>query len=142
MHYLTPFMFLSEQTEDEDNMVNIAEDWFDSATADPASGQLSFRIDTNTTRFLEALESSELQNFYFCITGIPSGQTAKSVLAYFRFKAENRPSSSAGAPVSGDPEYLNAQEVQALVKSAPVFQFSTDGETWHDTQTGRGRLLP
>jgi len=138
--YLTPFMFLSEQTEDEDNMVNIAEDWFDGATADPASGQLSFRIDTNTTRFAEALNSSGLQNFYFCITGIPSGQTAKSVLAYFRFKAENRPSSSAGEPVSGDPEYLNAQEVQALVKSAPDFQFSIDGSTdWHDTQVDADR---
>jgi hypothetical protein len=133
--YLTSFMFLSEQTEEDNNMVNIANDWFNNVTADPARGQLSFRIDTNTTRFAEALNSSGLQNFYFCITGVPSGQTAKTVLAYFCFKAENRPSSSAGAPVSGDPGYLNSQEVQALVKSAPVFEFSLDGETsWHDTQ--------
>ena len=133
--YQTSFMFLSEQTEDESNMVNIENDWFDGATADPANGQLSFRIDTNTTRFAEALDSSSIQKFYFCITGVPSGQTAKTVLAYFRFQAENRPSSSAGAPVSNDPEYLNVQEVQALVKSAPVFQFSVDGENdWHDTQ--------
>ena len=138
--YLTPFMFLSEQTEDEDNTVNIANDWINDATADPAIGQLSFRIDTNTTRFAEALSSSGLQNFYFCITGIPSGQTAKTVLAYFRFKAENRPSSSAGAPVSGDPEYLNSLEIQALVKSAPDFQFSVDGATdWHDTQVATDR---
>ncbi len=138
--YLTSFMFLSEQTEDENNMVNIASDWFDGATANPANGQLSFRINTNTTRFAEALNSSGLQNFYFCITGIPSGQTDKSVLAYFRFKAENRPSSSVGAPVSGDPEYLNSQEVQALVKSAPIFQFSIDGATdWHDTQVAADR---
>ncbi len=133
--YLTSFMFLSEQTEEDNNMVNITNDWFNDASADPASGQLSFRIDTNTTRFAEVLNSSDLQNFYFCITGVPSGQTAKTVLAYFRFKAENRPSSSAGAPVSGDPEYLNSQEVQALVKSAPVFEFSIDGTTlWHTTQ--------
>ena len=133
--YQTTFMFLSEQSEDDSNMVNIEDDWFDGATADPANGQLSFRIDTNTTRFAEALNSSSIQKFYFCITGVPSGQTAKTVLAYFRFKAENRPSSSAGAPVSNDPEYLNAQEVQALVKSAPIFQFSVDGSTnWHDTQ--------
>ena len=133
--YQTAFMFLSEQSEDDSNMVNIENDWFDGATANPANGQLSFRIDTNTTRFAEALNSSSIQKFYFCITGVPSGQTAKTVLAYFRFKAENRPSSSAGAPVSNDPEYLNAQEVQALVKSAPIFQFSVDGSTdWHATQ--------
>ncbi len=138
---LTSFMFLSEQTEDADNKVNIEGDWFDGTTADPANGQLSFRVDTNTVRFAAVLESSSgLQNFYFCISGVPSGQTAKSVLAYFRFKAENRPSSSVGAPTSSDPEYLNAQEVQALVKSAPVFEYSIDGATlWHTPQVADDR---
>jgi hypothetical protein len=137
----TSFMFLSEQTEDAANMVNIANDWFDGTSADPENGQLSFRIDTNTARFAEVLNSSGLQNFYFCITGVPSGQTAKTVLAYFRFKAENRPSSSAGSPASTDPEYLNAQEVQALVKSAPIFEFSIDGTTlWHSTQVAADRF--
>ena len=131
----TSFMFLSEQTEDVNNKVNIANDWFDGSTANPANGQLSFRINTNTVRFAEALESSSLQKFYFCVTGVPSGQSAKTVLAYFRFKAENRPSSSVGIPVSSDPEYLTAQEVQALVKVAPVFEFSVDGTTlWHSVQ--------
>ena len=132
---LTSFMFLSEQTGDSDNKVNIANDWLDGSTAVPADGQLSFRIDTNTVRFAEALNSSGLQKFYFCITGVPSGETAKTVLAYFRFKAENRPSSSVGMPTATDPEYLTAQEVQALVKSVPVFEFSVDGSTlWHSIQ--------
>ena len=131
----TSFMFLSEQTGDADNKVNIANDWFDGSTAEPANGQLSFRVDTNTVRFAEALNSTSLQKFYFCITGVPGGETAKSVLAYFSFKAENRPSSSAGEPVSSDPEYLTAQEVQALVKTAPLFEFSIDGLTlWHSIQ--------
>ena len=133
---LTSFMFLSEQTEDESNKVNIANDWLDGSTAVPENGQLSFRVDTNTIRFDAVLQNSTgLNNFYFCITGIPSGETAKTVLAYFRFKAENRPSSSVGVPTSSDPEYLTAQEVQALVKSAPVFEFSVDGvNLWHSTQ--------
>jgi hypothetical protein len=138
---LTSFMFLSEQTEDADNKVNIANDWLDGLTADPANGQLSFRVSTNTVRFNEALQNSTgIQKFYFCISGIPSGQTEKTVLAYFRFKAENRPSSSAGIPAPADPEYLNTQEVQALVKSAPVFEFSIDGATlWHSVQVNADR---
>ncbi|MDD5726988.1 MAG: hypothetical protein PHV59_00350 [Victivallales bacterium] len=137
----TSFMFLSSQTEGSDNMVNLPNDWLDSTTADPAQGRLSFRINTNTDRFAAVLaNSSSSQNFYFCITGVPAGQTAKTVLAYFRFKAENRPTSSVGAPANSDPEYLTAQEVQALVKSAPDFQFSVDGETdWHETQTDDDR---
>ena len=132
----TPFMFLSTQTEDADNKVNIEGDWLDGSTADPAQGQLSFRVDTNTERFAAAVgTNSSYRNFYFCITGIPAGETAKTVLAYFRFKAENRPSSSSGAPTSTDPEYLTAEEVQALVKTAPVFEFSVDGSTdWHSEQ--------
>jgi len=139
--HLTSFMFLSEQTEDADNKVNIANDWFDGLTATPANGQLSFRVSTNTVRFNEVLQNNTgIQNFYFCISGIPSGQTEKTVLAYFRFKAENRPSSSAGIPAPAAPEYLNTQEVQALVKSAPVFEFSIDGATlWHSVQVDADR---
>ena len=80
---LTSFMFLSEQTEDAANKVNIANDWLDGSTASPVNGQLSFRVNTNTVRFDEALQNSTgLQNFYFCISGVPSGQTEKTVLAY------------------------------------------------------------
>lgn len=137
----TPFMFLSEQSNDENNKVNLEGDWLNSGNADPSLGQISFRISTNTTRFKEALETgSSFKNFYFCITGVPAGQTEKTVLAYFRFKAENRPTSSTGAPSSTNPEYLKSQEVQALVKSAPVLQYSVDGSTnWHDTQADTDR---
>jgi len=138
---LTSFMFLSQQTEDAENQVNIANDWLDGTTASPLNGQLSFRINTNTVRFNEALQNNTgSQKFYFCICGVPSGQTEKNVLAYFRFKAENRPSSSVGTPETSDPEYLTAQEVQALAKSAPIREFSIDGATlWHDTQVDADR---
>jgi hypothetical protein len=118
-------MFLSEQSTGPDNKVNIAGDWFEGATANPASGQISFRIDTNTTRFAEVLENgSGAEKFYFCITGIPNGQSEKTVLAYFRFKAENRPTATSGAPVSADPEYFTALEVQALVNNKLDKDFS------------------
>jgi hypothetical protein len=138
---LTPFMFLSSQTQDAENTVNIEGDWIGGATADPLQGRLSFRVNTNTVCFAEAVESvSGHKNFYFCITGVPAGQTEKTVLAYFKFKAENRPTSSLGEPESADPDYLTAQEVRALVKSAPVREFSVDGATdWHSIQTGVDR---
>ena len=137
----TPYMFLSEQSQDESNTVNLIGDWFNDETANPLDGQLSFRVDTNTERFTEALQNSSTgQSFYFCITAVPSGQTATTVLAYFKFKAENRPAASTGSPVNSDPEYLNAQEVQALVKSAPIREFSIDGATiWHSTQDSEDR---
>ena len=136
-----PYMFLSEQSQDESNTVNLTGDWFNDGTANPLDGQLSFRVDTNTERFAEVLQnSSTTQSFYFCVTAIPSGQTATTVLAYFKFKAENRPSASTGSPASADPEYFNAQEVQALVKSAPIREFSMDGATlWHSVQVDADR---
>ncbi|QSH40791.1 hypothetical protein P0136_11425 [Lentisphaerota bacterium ZTH] len=135
----TTFMFLTEQnnTAPDYGGINKPGDWFNDSTADLTQGQLSVRVNTNTARFSEAVKTSgACRKFYFCITGIPSGQTANTVLAYFQFKAENRPSSSSGAPVPADPDYLDAQAVRALVKTAPEFQFSIDGSTsWHGEQS-------
>ncbi len=133
----TPFMFLSEESSDPAiNHVNASGDWHGGADADRGKGQISFRINTNTARFDQAVKASGSQKYYFLIIGVPAGETEKSVLAYFRFKAENRPSSSSGAPVSADPEYLNALQTAALLKAAPEFSFSVDGLTnWHAAQT-------
>jgi hypothetical protein len=133
----TAFMFLTEQNIDPElNHINSAGDWIGNATANRTLGQLSLRINTNTDRFAAALTAAKSSTkYYFIVTGVPAGETEKSVLAYFRFKAENRPSSSAGAPSSADPEYLNAQQTVALLKAAPEIEFSIDGATaWHDTQ--------
>lgn len=111
----TAFMFLTEQNIDPElNRVNAVGDWIGNETADRSKGQLSFRINTNTDRFPIALQASK--KFYFLITGIPAGETEKSVLAYFPFKAENRPSSSSGIPVEAQPNYLTAQQTQGLLE--------------------------
>ena len=39
-----------------------------------------------------------------------------------------------GSPTVIEPEYLNADQVRALVAAGFVFQFSADGVNWHDTQ--------
>jgi hypothetical protein len=129
----TPFMFLAEENSTPAiNHVNAPDDWYGNTAANRGKGQISFRINTNTVRFDQALKAPGNQKYYFLIIGVPAGETEKSVLAYFRFKAENRPSSSAGAPASADTEYLNAQQTVALLKAAPEFQFSIDGATlWH-----------
>lgn len=137
----TPFMFLAEENIDPAlNHVNTPGDWHGDTAGDRGKGQVSFRINTNTLRFDQALKASGSQKFYFLIIGVPASETGKSVLAYFRFKAENRPSSSAGMPVNADPEFLNAQQTVALLKTAADFQFSIDGAAaWHDVQTDADR---
>ncbi len=137
----TPFMFLAEENIDPAlNHVNAPGDWHGDTTGDRGKGQVSFRINTNTLRFSQALKAAGSQKYYFLIIGVPASEIEKSVLAYFRFKAENRPSSSAGTPVSADPEYLSAQQTVALLKTAADFQFSIDGATsWHDAQTDADR---
>lgn len=136
----TAFMFLTDQAANPEH-VNAAGDWIGDGTASRTLGQSSFRINTNTNRFPLALAAAKTSTkFYFVVTGVPAGETDKSVLAYFQFKAENRPSSSAGEPVSADPEYLNANQTIALLKTAADFQFSIDGATlWHDTQASADR---
>jgi hypothetical protein len=135
----TAFMFLTEQNANPTH-VNGAGDWINNGTANRALGQLSFRINTNTDRFPLAMNSTNAK-YYFVITGVPSGETEKSVLAYFRFTAQNRPSSSSGVPASADPEYLNAQQTVALLKAAPERQFSIDGSTnWHTDQADTDRF--
>jgi hypothetical protein len=134
----TAFMFLTEQsavTPDTDGVNDIG-DWHGDTTADPAQGQLSFKVNTNTDRFTEAVGSGgSYKKYYFVITGVPEGETAKTVLAYFQFKAENRPSSSAGMPATADPEYYDSQQIDALLKAGYELQFSIDSSTlWHDTQ--------
>ena len=137
----TQFMFLSEENIDPAlNYVNAPGDWHGDTTGDRGKGQVSFRINTNTLRFDQALKAPGSRKYYFLIIGVPASETGKSVLAYFRFKAENRPSSSAGTPVSAEPEFLNAQQTVALLKTAADFQFSIDGATsWHDAQTDADR---
>ena len=138
----TPFMFLTEQNSNlSDNHVNACGDWYGNTTADRGRGQLSFRVNTNTERFSQALKAPGYPKYYFLVTGVPAGETEKSVLAYFQFKAENRPSSSAGQPVSSDPEYLNANQTIALIRSAPVREYSIDGSMfWHSTQGSADRF--
>ncbi len=137
----TPFMFLSEENSHPAlNHVNAPGDWHGDTAADRGRGQVSFRINTNTARFDQAVKAPGSQKYYFLVIGVPAGETEKSVLAYFRFKAENRPSSSAGAPAGADPEFMNAQQTVALLKAAPEFEFSIDGSTlWHDTQVTADR---
>lgn len=127
----TAYMFLAGES-------NATNDWADGSTANRATGQLSIRINTNTARFAAATATSGAK-YYFVITGIPAGETASSVLAFFQFKAENRPGSGAGAPASLDPEYYTAAQTCALLRTAPVFQFSADGAVWHEVQAESDR---
>ncbi len=121
----TSLMFSAVETDDEENVVNLAGDWFGDATADKTQGQISFRINTNVPRFTEALGSLyEKNDCYFAIEKLLAGETVPSGEASFKFKAVNRPSSVVGTPVSGDPEYLNAIQIYALLSVKLDVDFS------------------
>jgi hypothetical protein len=134
-----PFMFL---TEEPSGGINAPSDWVDGTTANRTAGQLSIRINTNTAQFAAVLTAANFKTkYYFVITGIPAGETEKSVLAYFQFKAENRPSSTAAAPAIAEYAYYTAVQTYALLRAAAERQFSTNGESlWHGEQTPEDRF--
>ncbi len=130
-------MFLSEQTDDNNNAVDLEGDWIGDATADRSAGQVSFRVNTSTERFIEVLTTSNYSTskVYFAIEMVPAGETASSAMASFKFKAVNRVTSSSGIPTTDDPTYLTATQIAALMASGVTVQFSPDGESdWNDTQ--------
>lgn len=129
-------MFLAEENalDPDHDGVNDPGDWIDGGTADPALGRLSFRLDTSNSRFSAALAETDSKTTHFVTEAIPPGATDSTVLAKFPITAENRPT-RAGATPKPDPapDYLTAVETLALVRSAPQYQYSADGEIWHAT---------
>jgi hypothetical protein len=134
-------MFFSAQSSGNDNTVDIPGDWFDGGNPDRALGQVSFRINTNTERFIEVLSANryEYSNAFFSVEMIPAGETSSSAMASFRFKAVNRVASTAGMPVSNDPEYLNKTQIEAMLASIPAYQESlhADNTEIHITSAER-----
>ena len=57
------------------------------------------------------------------------------------FIARNRVA-GAGDPTTIEPDYLTTAQVEALIASGVVVQFSLDGVTdWHDTQVDEDRFI-
>jgi len=137
----TSLMFYSTQTSDDNNRVDVAGDWIGGTTADRSQGQISFRINTRTAKFIEVLTTAAYSNSncYCAIDMIPAGSTSFSALASFKFTAVNRVTSEASAPKEDDPTYLTQAEIIALLKLAREYQYSADGTSWHSTQATSDR---
>lgn len=134
-------MFFAAQSSENDNAVDIPGDWLNGANANRALGQVSFRVNTNTERFIEVLSANryEYSNAFFAVEMIPAGETASSAMASFRFKAVNRVASTAGMPVSTYPEYLNKTQIEALLADLPAYEDSghADNTDIHITSAER-----
>lgn len=123
----TPVMFYAD-----DASCNLPGDWLDGATADRASGQLSFRVDTNNTRYRDALGDSTARNADLVIHGIPAGETAKVVLCKTSVYCENRPTVSDNIPEPPEPgSYPTREELQAALREQLIFEYSPDKTTVH-----------
>lgn len=112
--------------------VNDPGDWLGGGTADPALGQLSFRVDTGNANFAAGLGNAAAKTIDVVVQAIPSGETSKMVLAKFSARAENRPVDGGALPVPTPPgDYLTREETQAAIRAKMFFEYSADGVAAH-----------
>ncbi len=132
----TPLMFLASETADTYNKVNIKGDWIGGGTANKAIGQISFRVNTRTARFIETLTTAkhENSNCFFAVSMVSAGASDYTALASFKFTAVNRVTSEVNQPEPDDPAYLTTTQVNALLRATREYRFSADAASWHAAQ--------
>lgn len=84
---ITPF----SDADPVSNMFNIPGDWIDGSTADPALGQLSVRINSNTEKFKTVLGDAAkvLSGLYLNLKQYTVGVSAPSTIAWTNFAGYN-----------------------------------------------------
>ena len=111
---------------EDSTRINAPGDWLDGGSANPAQGQLSFRISTSTNAFVEAVGNSDSIDADMVITAIPPGETACGVLALCEFTAKDRPTQNATPPEEIVTEFLTAAQVNALFSAGYAMQFAPE----------------
>ncbi len=121
-------LFLAQNNPDDpdDNCVNLPGDWLDNSTANPENGELSFRITTGNINFADALTGKQSRICQMVITATPPGCTECSVLALCQFYAYNRPSLQDFPPQQLSRDFLDANQIAALLAAAAEIQFAPD----------------
>ena len=122
-----------DQTNPESNRINVAGDWVDGSTADLTLGQMSIRIYSDTTKFVEALGSKQqiTSGLYANIKQYIPGLSAPSSVAWFPFIAKNTVRDWGDVqevPPSGE---SLVPFIDAYLKQPTEYQFSVDGVSWH-----------
>lgn len=101
---------------------------------DAAQGIVGVTIDATSDSFAGKATSQNTRMHVQLkrhVAGDTLGDTVLQDIVY----AQPAVMTTEGAPASSDPEYMTAAATLALLRTAPDYQFSVDGETnWHDQQ--------
>lgn len=101
---------------------------------DAAQGIVGVTIDATSDSFADKATSQNTRMYVQLkrhVAGDTLGDTVLQDIVY----AQPAVMTTEGAPASSDPEYMTAAATLALLRTAPDFQFSVDGESgWHDEQ--------
>lgn len=125
------------ESDTASNRFNIDGDWIDGKTANPSVGQISVRVNADTKKFADVLgnRKSVTTGLYLNIKQYHSGLSNPSSIAWFPFTAKNT-IRDWGNPEELPTEGINITPfVSAFLKNPIEFEYSTDGVSWHDTQT-------
>ena len=95
-------------------------------------GIVSFLIDCSAESFYSNVKNGAMSPIME-IALYRGGDTRGIVLLQDTVTAKPRVQTTEGAPASGTPEYYNAAQVNALLKSGYEVEYSNDGETWRAT---------
>ena len=101
---------------------------------DAEQGIVGVIIDATSDSFADKATSQNTRMYVQLkrhVAGDTLGDTVLQDIVY----AQPAVMTTEGAPASSDPEYMTAAATLALLRTAPDYQFSADGETgWHDEQ--------
>lgn len=101
---------------------------------DAAQGIVGVIIDATSDSFADKATSQNTRMYVQLkrhVAGDTLGDTVLQDIVY----AQPAVMTTEGAPASSDPEYMTAAATLALLRTAPDYQFSVDGENnWHDQQ--------
>jgi hypothetical protein len=106
----------------------------DRSDVDVTTGKICVRYDSTTYGHLYKVLNKNTK-IHVEIWRYQAGQTRPEKLLQDDIYASPSVAINEGAPAANNPEYLNAAQVNALLKAGYELQFSIDGSTlWHDTQ--------
>lgn len=101
---------------------------------DAAAGHARFEVNCTTDRFKSKVitnaTTGKIEATFF-----PPGGDYEQVLLQDVATMKSRVLGNQGEPVSGDPEYYSAAQVDAKLNAGDEYQFSADCEEWHSEQT-------
>ncbi len=118
------------------NRVNCPGDWDDGGTADPAQGQLSFRLFTDTAGCRAAAAAQDGgEEFELRVTGTLAGEDAPGVFGHCPATLETLPEFGVASPGEEPPEFFDYNRLLAVLRSPEESSFSGDGAEWHAEQT-------